>query len=42
MNALADETVASYVGEHFIATYLKVGTFQIVNGNKANSADCGA
>src|SRR5258707_516154 len=29
-----DEKVAEFVNEHFIATYLKVGTFQIVNGQK--------
>ena len=34
MNALADEKVAEYVNEHCIATYLKVGTFQVVNGQK--------
>src|SRR5438105_15750775 len=26
--------VAEYLGENFIATYLKVGTFQIINGQK--------
>ncbi len=34
MNALKDEKVAEFVNEHFIATYLKVGTFQIINGQK--------
>lgn len=34
MNALKDEKVAEFVNENFIATYLKVGTFQIVNGQK--------
>src|SRR5258707_13116437 len=29
-----DDKVAEFVNEHFIATYLKVGTFQIVNGQK--------
>ncbi len=34
MNALADAKMADYLKEHFIATYLKVGTFRIVNGQK--------
>ncbi len=34
MNALADARVADYVNENFVSTYLKVGTFQIVNGQK--------
>jgi hypothetical protein len=34
VNALADERVADYLNDHFICTYLKVGTFQIVNGQK--------
>jgi hypothetical protein len=34
VNALANDQVAEYVNDHFIATYLKVGTFQIVNGQK--------
>jgi hypothetical protein len=34
VNALADAKVAEYVREHLVATYLKVGTFRIVNGQK--------
>lgn len=34
MNALADSRVADYLNENFVCTYLKVGTFQIVNGQK--------
>ena len=34
MNALADARVASYLHEHFVATHLKVGTFQIVGDRK--------
>lgn len=34
MNALADDRVADYINDHFAATFLKVGTFQIVNGQK--------
>ncbi|MSQ95688.1 MAG: hypothetical protein EXR98_14175 [Gemmataceae bacterium] len=34
MNALADSRVADYLNENFICTYLKVGTLQIVNGQK--------
>lgn len=34
MNALADRRVADYLNENFICTYLKVGTFQIINGQK--------
>ena len=34
MNALADDKVADYINENFVATYLKVGTFQVVNGQK--------
>ena len=34
MNALADPRVADYLNENFVCTYLKVGTFQIVNGQK--------
>ena len=34
MNALADDKVAEYINENFVATYLKVGTFQVVNGQK--------
>ena len=34
MNALVDRKVASYVNEHCVATYMKVGTFQLVGGQK--------
>ena len=34
MNALADPRVAQYINENFVSTYLKVGTFQIINGKK--------
>jgi hypothetical protein len=34
VNALANEKVAEYINENFVATYMKVGTFQIVNGQK--------
>ena len=34
MNALADAKVADYLQSHFVATYLKVGTFQIVGDRK--------
>jgi hypothetical protein len=34
VGALANNKVAELVNEHFIATYLKVGTFRIVNGQK--------
>jgi hypothetical protein len=34
VNALADSRVADYLNENFICTYLKVGTFRIVNGQK--------
>ncbi len=34
MNALADDKVADYINENFVATYMKVGTFAIVNGQK--------
>lgn len=34
MNALADARVVEYMNENFVCTYLKVGTFQIVNGQK--------
>ena len=34
MNALADQRVADYFNDNFVCTYLKVGTFQIVNGQK--------
>ena len=34
MNALADAKVAQHFNENFVCTYLKVGAFQIVNGQK--------
>lgn len=34
MNALANAQVAECIKENFVATYLKVGTFQIVGGQK--------
>jgi hypothetical protein len=34
VDALANDQVADYLNENFICTYLKVGTFQIVNGQK--------
>ena len=34
MNALASQQVADYVRDRFIATYMKVGTFQIIGDRK--------
>lgn len=34
MNALADKSVGDYVNEHYVASFLKVGTFTIANGAK--------
>jgi hypothetical protein len=34
VNALADLRVAKYLNDNFVSTYLKVGAFQIVNGQK--------
>jgi hypothetical protein len=34
VNALADPKVAAFINEHCIATYLKVGTFQIIQNQK--------
>jgi hypothetical protein len=34
VNALANDNVADYINENFVATYMKVGTFQIVDGQK--------
>ncbi len=34
MNALKDEKVGDYLNEHFVASYQKVGTFTVVNGQK--------
>jgi hypothetical protein len=31
---LADQRVADYLNENFVSTYLKVGTFRIINGQK--------
>jgi hypothetical protein len=34
VNALANPEVGEYLNKHFVSTYQKVGTFQIVNGQK--------
>jgi hypothetical protein len=34
VNALADARVVNYLNDSFICTFLKVGTFQIINGQK--------
>jgi hypothetical protein len=34
VNALANEEVGKYLGEHCICAYQKIGTFRIVNGQK--------
>lgn len=34
MNALANDKVADFINENFVATYMKVGTFQVINGQK--------
>jgi hypothetical protein len=34
VNALADARVAQYFNDTFVCTYLKVGKFEIINGNK--------
>lgn len=34
MNALGDERVVAFLKENCVATYVKVGTFSIVNGQK--------
>lgn len=34
MNALAKAEVANYLNENFVSSYLKVGTFQIIGGQK--------
>lgn len=34
MNALANAQVVDYLNENFVCTYLKVGTFQIIGGQK--------
>ena len=34
MGALTDKKVGEFVNENFVASYQKVGTFKIVNGNK--------
>ena len=34
MNALADARVARELNENFVCTYMKVGKFQIINGQK--------
>jgi hypothetical protein len=34
VNALANDKVADFINENFVATFMKVGTFRIVNGQK--------
>jgi hypothetical protein len=34
VNALADPRVAKHLNDNFVCTYLKVGAFQIINGQK--------
>ena len=34
MNALARPEVGDYLNRHFVSTYVKVGTFALVNGQK--------
>jgi hypothetical protein len=34
VNALANQKVGQYLGQSFVATYQKVGTFKVVNGQK--------
>ena len=34
MSALADQRVGDFVNRHFVSTYVKVGTFQVVAGQK--------
>lgn len=34
MNALADPRIRRFLNDNFICTYLKVGTFEIINGRK--------
>jgi hypothetical protein len=34
VNALANDNVADYINENFVATFMKVGTFRIVDGQK--------
>jgi hypothetical protein len=34
VNALANEQVAKYINDNFVSTYMKVGAFQIINGQK--------
>jgi hypothetical protein len=34
VNALADPRVAKYLNDHFVSTYMKVGAFKIINGQK--------
>ena len=34
MNALANEKVGKYLNEYFVSSFQKVGTFQIVGGQK--------
>jgi hypothetical protein len=34
VNALANDKVADHINENFVATFMKVGTFEIINGQK--------
>jgi len=34
VNALSSEEVGSYLNRYFVSSYQKVGTFQVVNGEK--------
>ena len=34
MNALANDEVGNYVNQHFMASFQKVGTFKVVDGQK--------
>jgi hypothetical protein len=34
VNALADAKVSGYVNDNFVSSYLKVGTFQLIGGQK--------
>ena len=34
MGALANDQVGDYLNRHFVSSFLKVGTFALVNGQK--------
>jgi hypothetical protein len=34
VNALANDEVGTYLNQHFVSSYQKVGTFKVVNGQK--------